>query len=302
MTVSAASEKCTSNSNKDLEITVASIECSNAASEQHIALGNDNLSTKSRIQTNNLQNAEPVTHSNDNLKETISDNKETNATNTCELNKLDNVDSNNPVIDSAKVQVYKSEKLSTFAIIANSDDNNLSEKVVDKICNDDNHSVKCSFAEINNSQDPKNSTKSDNSDNLSSHKDYVEHEHVSKTSEHKDIIQSKDTSKIQPVKKESSTLLVQDQNNLFSIKNSKEIKNEDGDINKSVTQIINNNSTSTLQRILESIDVKNSDNEIKSINVTRRKRSRKTINIVESCVEEDKQGRKYFILEIKYDS
>ncbi|EFN64593.1 Activating transcription factor 7-interacting protein 1 [Camponotus floridanus] len=298
MTVSTSTEKCTSNSNKDLEITVASIECSNAASEQHIALGNDNLSTKNHIQINNLQNAEPVTHSNDNLRETISDNKETNATNTCELNKLDNVDSNNLVIDSAKAQVYKSEKLSTFAIIANSDDNNLSEKVVDKTFNDDNHSVKCSFVEINNSQDPKNSIKSENSDNsdLLSHKDYVEH--VSKTSEHKDIIQSKDTSKIQPMKKESSTLLIQDQNNLLSIKDrnkeeiKKEIKNEDRNINESVTQIINNNSTSTLQRILESIDVKNSDNEIKSINVTRRKRSKKTINTVENCVEEDKQGKK----------
>lgn len=298
MTVSASTEKCTSKSNKDLEITAASIECSNAASEQHIALGNDNLSTKNRIQINNLQNAEPVIHSNDNLKETISDNKETNATNTCELNKLDNVDSNSPIIDSAKVQVYKSEKLSTLAIVANSDDNNLSEKVVDKIFNDDNHSVKCPFVEINNSQDPKDSIKSDN---LSSHKDYVEH--VRKTSEHKDIIQSKDTSKIQPVKKESSTLLVQDQNNLLSIKDSKEITNEDRDINKSVMQIINNNSTSTLQRILlESIDVKNSDNEIKSINATRRKRSKKTINTIEVCVEEDKQGRKYFTLEVKCDS
>ncbi|GAB1866139.1 Activating transcription factor 7-interacting protein 1 [Camponotus japonicus] len=288
VTVSASTEKCTSKSNKDLEITAASVECSNAASEQHIALGNDNLSTKNRIQINNLQNAEPVIHSNDNLKETISDNKETNATNTCELNKLDNVDSNSPIIDSAKVQVYKSEKLSTLAIVANSDDNNLSEKVVDKIFNDDNHSVKCPFVEINNSQDPKDSIKSDN---LSFHKDYVEH--VSKTSEHKDIIQSKDTSKIQPVKKESSTLLVQDQNNLLSIKDSKEITNEDRDINKSVMQIINNNSTSTLQRILlESIDVKNSDNEIKSINATRRKRSKKTINTIEVCVEEDKQEKK----------
>lgn len=296
MTVSASNEKCISKSNKDLEITAASIECSNAASEQHIALGNDNLSIKNHIQINNLKNPEPVSHSNDDLKETVSDNNEMNTTNTCELNKLDNVDSNNPIIDTTKVQVY-SEKLSTLAIISNSDDNNLKEKVVDKILNDNNHSVKYPFIEINNSQNSIDSIKSENFDNLSSHKDYVEH--VSKNAEHENIIQNKDTSKIQqPVKKEISTLLVQDQNNSLTIKDSKEITNEDHDVNKPVMQIINNNSTSTLQRILlESVDIKNS-NEIKSINTTRRKRSKKSINTAD-CVEEDRQGRKYFTLEIK---
>lgn len=308
MTVGASNEECTSESDKNLKINVANIECSNAASEQHIVLGNDNLSTKNHMQINNLQNAEPIIHCNDDLKETISDNKEVNITNICELNKLDNVDSNSYVIDSAKIQVCNIEKLSTLAIVSNSDDdNNLSKKVIDKIFNDDNnhHSVKFPFVEISNSQDSIDSIilDSDKLDNIASYKNYVEHVSENKNSEHEDIIQSKNTSKIQPLEKEINTLSNQDQNNLPSIKDRKEITNEDHDINKPVIQIINNNnSASALQRILLDSNVKNSDNEIKSINATRRKRSKKTINTVEDCVEEDKQGRKYFTLEIKCDS
>lgn len=296
MTVSASNEKCTFKSNKDLKITVASIECSNSASEQYIALGTDNLSTKNYIQINNLQNAEPITHSNDNLKETGSDHKEINTTNTCELNKLDNVDSNGPIIDSAKVQVYNSERLSTLAIVSNSNDDNLSDKVVDKVFNDDNHHyLKSPFVEINNSQDisigSMDSTKSAIFDDSSPPKDYVEHKSKNRNSEHEDAIQNKNASEIQPVEKETSILLVQNQNNLPSVKDGKEVTNEDRDINKPVMQIINNNST--LQKILlESVDVENSNNENKNINAAKRKRSKKANNTVEDCVEEDKQEKK----------
>ncbi|XP_070161505.1 activating transcription factor 7-interacting protein 1 isoform X1 [Polyergus mexicanus] len=296
MTVSASNEKCTFKSNKDLKITVASIECSNSASEQYVALETDNLSTKNHI-ISNLQNAEPITHNNDNLKKTSSDHKEINTTNTCELiNKLDNVDSNGPIIDSAKVQIYNSERLSTLAIVSNSNDDNLSNKVVNKVFNDDNHhSVKSPFVEINNSQDISigsiDSTKSAIFDDSSPLKDYIEHKSKNRNTEYEDVIKKKNASEIQSMEKETSILLVQNQNNLPSVKDSKEVTNEDRDINKSVMQIINNNST--LQKILlESIDVENSNNENKNINVIKRKRSKEINNTVEDCIEEDKQEKK----------
>lgn len=305
MTVSASNEKCTSKSNKDLKITVASIDCSNSTSEQYIALETVNLSTKNHIQISNLQNADSITHSNDNLKEIASDHNEINTTNTCELNKLDIVDSNSPIIDTTttKVQVYSNEKLSTSAIVSNSNDDNLSDKVVDKVFNDENyHSVKSLFVENNNSQDSMDSIKSASFDDLSSHKDYVEHKSKNRNPEHEDVIQNKNTSKIQSVEKETNILLVQNQNNLCSVKDSKEVTNEDHDINKSVMQIINNNSTSTLKKILlEPVNVENS-NENKNINTAKRKQLKKANNTEEDCVEEDKQGRKYFTLEIKCDS
>ncbi|KAL6444113.1 hypothetical protein ACFW04_001805 [Cataglyphis niger] len=292
MTVSASNEKCTSKSNKDLKITVTSIDCSNSTSEQYIALETVNLSTKNHIQISNLQNADSLIHNNDNLKEIVSDHNEINTTNTYELNKLDIVDSNGPIIDTTtKVQVYSNEKLSTSAIVSNSNDDNLSDKAVDKIFNDENyHSVESLFVENNNSQDSMDSTKSVSFDDLSSHEDYVEHKN--RNLEHEDVIQNKNASKIQPVEKETSVLLVQNQNNLCSVKDSKEVMNEEHDINKSVMQIINNNSTSTLKKILlEPVDVENC-NENKNINTAKRKQLKKANNIKEDCVKEDKQEKK----------
>ncbi|XP_072754442.1 uncharacterized protein Wde isoform X2 [Anoplolepis gracilipes] len=286
MTVSASNEKCTFNSKKDVKITVTSTECSNAASEQHIVLKNDNLCIKNHIQTNNLQNAESITHISNNLNEIISDHKEMNITNTSELNKLDNIDSKSPIIDSSKVN--NSEELPTLAIVSNSNDDNLSNKVVDNVLNDDDHSVKL-FVKITNNQDV-DLIISGNFDDLS-RKNLVEHK--DRNSEHEDIKQSKNASKIQPIEKETNNLLIQNQNNSLSIKDSKEVINEDHDINKPVMQVISNNSTSTLQNILlEPINIEKSDNEDKSINTTKRKRSRKIINIKEECGEEGKQENK----------
>lgn len=301
MTVSASNEKCTSKSNKDLKITVASIDCSNSTSEQYIALETVNLSTKNHIQISNLQNADSLIHSNGNLKEIVSDHNEINTTNTYELNKLDIVDSNGSITDTTitKVQVYSNEKLSTSAIVSNSNNDNLNDKVVNKVFNDENyHSVESLFVE--NSQDSMDSTKSASFDDLSSHENYVEHKSKNRNLEHENVIQNKNASKIQPVEKETSILLVQNQNNLCSVKDSKEVTNEEHDINKSVMQIINN-STSTLKKILlEPVDVENC-NENKNINTAKRKQLKKANNTEEDCVEEDKQGRKYFTLEIKCD-
>lgn len=227
-----------------------------------------------------------------------------NTTSTCELNKLDKIDSNSPIIDSAKVQINNSERLFTLAIVSNNNDDNSSDKVIDKALNDDNHhSVKCPFVEINNSLDSTDSIKSSSFDDLASHKD-VKHKNKHRNSEHENITQNKNASKIQSVEKEKTTLLVQNQNNSPSVKDSKEVTNEDDDINKPEMQIVNNNST--LQKILlEPINVENSNNENKSINADiiagRKKRSKKTINTVEDCVEKE-QGRKYFTSEVKCDS
>lgn len=294
--VSESNEKCISKSNKDLKITVANTECSNATSEQHVTLENDNLSTNNHIQISNLQNAELIVHSN-NLKETASDCKEMNATNTCELNKLDNVDSN--IVDSTKVQINNrekdvSEKLSTLAVVSNSNDDNSNDKVIDEALDDNHHSVKCPIVEINNSQNSTDTIKSSLDDFLS-YKD-VEHKNKHKNTEHENITQSKNASMIQSVEKEKTILLIQDQNSLPNVKDSKEATNEDHD-STSETQIVNNNSTSTLQKILsESTNVENSNKSMNAdVTAPRKKRSKKTFDIIEDCVVKDKQGRKYIL-------
>lgn len=281
--VSESNEKCISKSDKDLKITVAKTECSNATSEQHLTLENDNLSTNNHIEITNLPNTELIIDSH-NLKETVDNYKEMNATNTCELNKLDKVDSK--IIDSTKVQITnkeKDERLPTLAVVSNSNDDNSHDKVIDEVLDDNHHSVKCSIVEINNSQNSMDSIKS--SDDLS-YKD-VEHKNKHKNIEH----ENKNASTIQSVEKEKTILLIQNQNSLLNVQDSKEAMNEDHDI-KSDTQIVNNNSMSKLQRILES-KVENSNKNMNAdVTTSRKKRSKKTFDIIEDNAK-DKQEEIY---------
>lgn len=299
--VNESNEKCTLQFNKDLKITDISHARSSAVSEQHTKLENDNLSINSHTQTSNIRNAELTIHNEENLKETTSDSIEITSTSSCELNKLDNIDSNNP-IDSTNVKICNSEKLSTTATVSNSNDENLEDKKVDKNIKNDNHSLKCSQLELNNDSDYVDLVKSGNSNDSLSHKDTISHKNKNKNSELVDITENENALNILKITdKVTNTSLIQNQNNSPNVKDNTEVTNKDHDINKPVMQTVNN--MSVLQSILlatSDVDDSNNENRTKIIDtvIPRRKRIKK-INTVQDRVEEDKQGRTYLISKVK---
>jgi len=292
VTISESNEKCMFKSSKDLKITDVKNACSSALSEQHITLENDNLSILNN-QTSNFRNAELTIHNEENLKKTVSDSIEIITTNTCELNKLDNVDSSSSSsVNSTNVKICNGEKLSTTVIVSNSNDNNLKDKIIGKHIKNDNYSLKCSY-ELNNGPDYMDLDKSGNSNDSSSHKDTVIHERKNKNPE--PIIESKNASNIPKItEKMTNTSLIQNQNNSSNVKVITEITNEDSDTNnKSANETVNNPFLQTILLTLSDVSDSNNENGTKNIDISRRKRIKKTIDTVQDLVGEDKQGRKY---------
>lgn len=301
--VNESKEKCTLQSNKDTKITDISHARSSAVSEQHTKLENDNLSINNRTQTSNLRNAELTIHSEKNVKETTSDSTEITSTSSCELDKLDNIDSNSP-IDSTNVKICNSEKLSTTATVSNNNDDNLGDEIIDKNIKSDNHSLKRSQLELNNDSDYVDLVKSSNSNDSLSHKNTISHKNKSKNSL-VDITKNENALNILKfTEKVTNTSLIQNQNNSPNVKDNTEVTNKDRDVNKSIMQTVNN--VSLLQSMLlatsSDVDDSNNKNGTKNIDtvIPRRKRVKKTIDTVQDHVE-DKQGRIYLISKIKCD-
>lgn len=299
--VNESKEKCTLQSNKDTKIIDISHARSSAVSEQHTKLEN-NLSINNRTQTSNLRNAELTILSEKNVKETTSDSTEITSTSSCELDKLDNIDSNSP-IDSTNVKICNSEKLSTAATVSNNNDDNLEDEIIDKNIKSDNHSLKRSQLELNNDSDYVDLVKSSNSNDSLSHKNTISHKNKSKNSELVDITKNENALNILKfTEKVTNTSLIQNQNNSSNVKDNTEVTNKDRDINKSIMQTINN--VSVLQSMLlatsSDVDDSNNENGTKNIDtvIPRRKRVKKTIDTVQDHVE-DKQGRTYLISKIK---
>ncbi|KYN01023.1 Activating transcription factor 7-interacting protein 1 [Cyphomyrmex costatus] len=295
-TVSKSSEKCMFTSSKNLKITDVKNEYLSTESEQHItiSLKNDNLSViNNHIQTGNHRNAGLTTHNEENLKETASDGKEIIAKNTCEPNKLDNVD-NNRSADSANIKIYTDEKLSTITTISNSNDDNLKDEILEKPITNDNYSLKCSYAESNVTSDCVDLVKTENSNdnnNSSSHKDIIAHKSKNNNLQPVDITESKNASNISRIiDKVMNISLIQNQNNLSNIKDNAEVTNKDRDTNnKSVNETVNNLLEQTV--LLTRNDVNNSDNDngIKNVNtviIPRRKRIKKTVDRTQDHAEE----------------
>ncbi|KAG5337358.1 MCAF1 protein, partial [Acromyrmex charruanus] len=297
-TVNESSEKCMFTSSKDLKITDIKNECSSIIAEQHITSKNDNLSIINNCtQTGNLRNAGLTIHNEKNLKETASDSKETITTNICELNKLDNVDSNKSSVDS-NIKIYNGEKSSTTTTISNSNDDNLKDKIIENIKND-NQSSKCSYAESNVTSDYMDLIKSGNSNdnnNSSSHKDIIAHKSKNNNLESVDITESKNTSKI--TEKVTNISLIQNQNNLSNIKDNAEVSNKDSDTNdKSVIETVNNPLGQTLLLTLNDVNDSDNDNGTKNVDtvIPRRKRIKKIVDTVQDHAEEiqeEKESRR----------
>ncbi|KAG5332122.1 MCAF1 protein, partial [Acromyrmex heyeri] len=297
-TVNESSEKCMFTSSKDLKITDIKNECSSIIAEQHITSKNDNLSIINNCtQTGNLRNAGLTIHNEKNLKETASDSKETITTNICELNKLDNVDSNKSSVDS-NIKIYNGEKSSTTTTISNSNDDNLKDKIIENIKND-NQSSKCSYAESNVTSDYMDLIKSGNSNdnnNSSSHKDIIAHKSKNNNLESVDITESKNTSKI--TEKVTNISLIQNQNNLSNIKDNAEVRNKDSDTNdKSVIETVNNPLGQTLLLTLNDVNDSDNDNGTKNVDtvIPRRKRIKKIVDTVQDHAEEiqeEKESRR----------
>ncbi|KYM78946.1 Activating transcription factor 7-interacting protein 1 [Atta colombica] len=297
-TVNEFSEKCTFTSSKDLKITDIKNECSSTASEQHIISINDSLSTINNCtQIGNLRNAGLTIHNEENLKEIASDNKETITTNTCELNKLDNVDSNKSSLDSTNTKIYNGEKLSTTTTISNSDDN-LKDKIIEKYIKNGNQSSKCSYIESNVTSDYVDLVKSGNSNNnnSSSHKDIIAHKSKNNNLESVDITESKNTSNVLKIT-EKVTNISLNQNNLSNIKDNAEVKDKNSDTNdKSVIETVNNSLGQTLLLTLNDVNDSDNDNETKNVDtvIPRRKRIKKTVDTVQDTeeIQEEKESRR----------
>ncbi|XP_011061791.1 PREDICTED: activating transcription factor 7-interacting protein 1 isoform X3 [Acromyrmex echinatior] len=243
----------------------------------------------------NLRNAGLTIHNEKNLKETASDNKETITTNTCELNKLDNVDSNKSSVDS-NIKIYNGEKSSTT--ISNSNDDNLKDKIIEKHIKNDNQSSKCSYAESNVTSDYMDlkSGNSNDNNNSSSHKDIIAHKNKNNNLESVDITESKNTSKI--TEKVTNISLTQNQNNLSNIKDNAEVRNKDSDTNdKSVIETVNNPLGQTLLLTLNDVNDSDNDNGTKNVDtvIPRRKRIKKIVDTVQDHAEEiqeEKESRR----------
>ncbi|XP_011685743.1 PREDICTED: activating transcription factor 7-interacting protein 1 isoform X2 [Wasmannia auropunctata] len=290
-TVSESNEKCMLKSSKDLKITDARNSCSNAISEKHTTLENDNLSIinkiNNRIQTSNLQNAAVIICSEKNPKEISGDSKE--IITTCELNKLNNIESNSSFVHTYNVKICNGEKLSTSTIVSNNSDDSLIDKTK-KYSKNDDHSLKHTHAELNDS-DYVDLIKSDNSNDSSSHKDTIARKSKKKKSEPVDKTESDNVSNTSKItEKVTNTSAIQNQNKSPNVKNNAEVTSKDRDVNnKSV------NDTAILRTFVLTLnDPNNPNNENGTKNVgtvvSRRKRT-KTIDKIQDT-EEDKQEEK----------
>ncbi|XP_018371814.1 PREDICTED: putative uncharacterized protein DDB_G0282133 isoform X1 [Trachymyrmex cornetzi] len=291
-TVNESSEKCTFTPSKDLKITDIKNECSSTVFEQHITSKNDNLSIINNCtQTGNLRNAGLTIHNEENLKETASDSKETITTNTCELNKLDNVDSNKSSVDSTNIKIYNDEKSSTT--VSNSNDDNLKDKIIEKHIKNDHQFSKCSYPKSNVTSDYVDLVKSGNSNdnnNSSSYKDIIAHESKNNNLESVDITESKNTSNVSKIiEKVTNISLIRNQNNLSNIKDNTEVRNKDSDINdKSVIETVNSPLGQTLLLTLNDVNDSDNDNGTKNVDtvIPRRKRIKKTVDTIQDHAEE----------------
>ncbi|XP_071632590.1 uncharacterized protein Wde isoform X2 [Temnothorax longispinosus] len=296
-TANEFNEKCTFKSSKDLKITDVSNACPIVVLKGHTAIENDKLSINNHTHTSNVRNAELTTHSEENLKEASSDSNKIISTN-CEQNKLDSVDSNIPSVDSANIKICKSEKLVTNVIVSNNNDDNLEDKIVDKHIKNNSHSLKSSHVELNNGPDYVDLVNSGNSKDSLSYIDTIAHKNKNKNSEPMDVTESKSVSNISKfTEKVTNISLIQDQNISSNVKDNAEVT-EDRNVDKFVTQTIDNNLLLTNILLVPSdVDNFNSENGMKNVDtvIPRNKRIKKTINTVQDRTEEDKQeesGRK----------
>ncbi|XP_011349782.2 activating transcription factor 7-interacting protein 1 isoform X2 [Ooceraea biroi] len=298
MTATESSEKCSSKSSKELNIT----EIVSANAEKDISSQNDNLCIN--ILENDLCNTEQANCIENDIKEVNDDCKEANSTNNCIENKSDNVNSNNPVPDSIKDKICNSENLIIVTTDSNGNDDNLIEKVVNKTTANDHSVEHSSITKINNKQDSVDLVKPNNINDSSNLQDPIEHvKNKNGNQEDKHVPQNKDTSEAKSMQKETSTSLMQNQNS-FNVKGIRELMSEDRD-NNSVIEIIDDNTPSILQAMLlstEKSDTKNNlnnENKIKNENQTsadtivpRRRRSKRicvTQHYAEDIDEEVKQ-------------
>ncbi|XP_077272399.1 fibronectin-III type domain-containing protein windei isoform X2 [Temnothorax americanus] len=290
-TANEFNEKCTFKSSKDLKITDVTNACPSAVLKGHIAIENDKLSINNHTHTSNVRNAELTTHSEENLKEASSDSNKIISTN-CELNNVDSVDSNIPSVDSANIKICKSEKLITNVIVSNNNDDNLEDKIVDKRIKNNSHSLKSSHVELNNGPDYVDLVTSGNSKDSLSYIDTIAHKNKNKNSEPMDVTESKSASNISNVtEKVTNISLIQDQNISSNVKDNAEVT-EDRNVDKFVTQTIDNNLLLTNILLVPSdVDNSNSENGTKNVDtvIPRNKRIKKTINTVQDRTEEDKQ-------------
>ncbi|XP_032686075.1 activating transcription factor 7-interacting protein 1 isoform X2 [Odontomachus brunneus] len=307
--------KCIFNSdkNKDLNIIEVDNACKKEISEENIQ-ENDNLSIDNPTETDS-RNVELMNDNEVKLKEAVnecdkidsatcnsnnlntSDNKDNKDDKNNKDNKDDKDDKDNKdhLVNSVKLKIGSDEELSKTTTISDKCDDNLtilSDNVVEKVI-----VLKHQFTEIDNDHDSIDTIKSYSSDDNSASFKYSKKRKSKMDSlEHDDITQDINIRKMQSVQREMNSELTENKNNSSDIidLNEIEITNKDHDVNKPISKITDN-ATSTNLPALVSIIVKDDDSETDDTDtiVERRKRlknKRLDISAAQVCIiEEDKQ-------------
>lgn len=293
--------KCISKSDGDLKITEASNPSLTATLEKHI-LENDNSFANSCIKPSSCQSGDLTIHNKDYSKGMISGSNEKSVINNCTINTLNDIDSSNFSIAPITTEICNTEKspiVTPFLKNNNNSDNNstmLNDKLIDKIIISDIQHEKHSD-KITHKQQSTNASKCDNLEGCSSFcEDVIKHKDI----QHENVIENENLPEKETTQQKT---LLQNQNDITNIKDRTKVISESNDEN--VDQIIGNDSLSTKCILLSSINVENINDENKDKNagtiIQRRKRSQNVINTIQDyAVEEDKQGRKYFMSKAKY--
>lgn len=292
--------KCIFNSAKDKDVNITEVDnvCIKKTSEENI-LKNDNLSIDNPTETDS-RNIELMNDNEVKIKEAVNECDKIDSAATCNSNNLDTSDNKDHLENSVKVKICSDEESSRTTTISDKYDDNLtilSDNVVEKVI-----ILKRQFTEIDNDHDSTDTIRSYSSDdNSSSFKYSNKCKSKMESLEHDDTTQDTSIRKMQSVQREIISELTENQNNSSDVIDETEVKNKDRDINKSISKITDN-ATSTNLPALVPINVKDDESETDNTDtiVQRRKRlknsERLDVSAVQDCIiEEDKQGREYFI-------
>ncbi|XP_014467488.1 PREDICTED: activating transcription factor 7-interacting protein 1 isoform X3 [Dinoponera quadriceps] len=288
--------KYTFNSAKDKNVKI--IEEGNVCEKQELEENisdNDRLPVDNLAETTSCQNVELTNDSEDKLKATINKYDEKDSVDTCGLNNLNTADDYDELICSAKIKSrICNVEMSTTTVIPDQPNDTLTIL----IDNEETITQKGPLTEIKDDHDSTDTIKTDSSEDTSSSFKYSSKSKVkTENLEHESVTRSANTPKTQSIdtliQQEITIALTETQNDAID---KAEMTNEDRDVNKPISEITDNNTTSTKSTSLTPVNVE--DNENKSNNtgtiVQRRKRLKRTeildISAVQDRInEENKQ-------------
>lgn len=285
------------NKDKDLkhdEANDVSTKCKQSFEQN--TLENDNLEVES---LDNCQSAELTTHNESDLNETVDDfQSKINSVN--KPNNLNTVAENSPLTNSVDNLTIDEdcEMVSTSTTVPDATTNTFkicNVRVADDVTIRDIRSVKSPLTKVNGNRDSTNVNKSDIENDSSICNDFMEYE-----DDTENTTESTNVSNTQSAQQKTSAASMKNQNDSF--KDKTEETNEVLDIDECIISQIPGKSVSKKNTLLLSTNVEDiEENNSKTNTIVKNRKSRKRSDIIQDCVvEENEQGRIYFISKTKY--